>query len=60
MKTSFYGPDGRPTRRTLIIGLASGGTAIGAVGVTAVRSLLRSREAQAATRESQTRARPHI
>jgi hypothetical protein len=60
MKTSFFGPDGLPTRRTLIIGLACGGTAIGAVGAAAVRSLLRSREAQAATRESQARARPHI
>jgi hypothetical protein len=30
MTTAFFRPDGRPTRRTLIIGLACGGTAIGA------------------------------
>lgn len=60
MKTSFFGPDGRPTRRTLIIGLACGGTAIGAAGAAAVRSLLRSRETVATAREASSRARPHI
>lgn len=60
MTTAFFGLDGRPTRRTLIIGLACGGTAIGAAGAAAVRSLLRSRDADAAASEATLRARPHV
>jgi hypothetical protein len=60
MTIALFGPDGRPTRRTLIVGLACGGTVLGAAGAAAIRSLLRSREAGAAVKEARGRARPHI
>jgi len=44
----------------LIIGLACGGTAIGAAGAAAIRAIWRSREADAAAREARGRAQPHI
>jgi len=58
--TAFFEPDGRPTRRTVLIGLACGGTAIGAAAAASIRAIRRSREAEVAVRAAEERARPHI
>jgi hypothetical protein len=60
MTTRLFNEEWRPSRRTMLIGLACGGAAVGVGGVAAIRSCFPYFAFDGAVRAARTRARPHV